>query len=71
MSLCAICRTLNEELCDFHTHVPDGDDWAQSNRLMCDFLHRGIVPVRVPELEWWTDPYRTYMDRPAEAVCGF
>jgi hypothetical protein len=20
-----------------------GDDWAMSNRIMCDFLHRGVV----------------------------
>jgi hypothetical protein len=30
---------------DFCAHHSSGhgDDWATGNRLMCDFLHRGIV----------------------------
>lgn len=27
-----------------------GPDWAKTNRIMCDFFHRGIVPPR-PENE--------------------
>ena len=45
MSLCALCggpsfRT--DALCSHHLHAGD-DDWATSNRVMCDFIHRGIV----------------------------
>ena len=48
MTLCMLCAqpTLgDEEVCVFHLHG-QGDDWATGNRTMCDFLHRGIVPVR-------------------------
>ena len=31
-----------EALCGYHSAV-HGDDWAAGNRVMCDFLHRGIV----------------------------
>jgi hypothetical protein len=26
-------------------------DWAAENRIMCDFIHRGIVPPRLPAAE--------------------
>jgi hypothetical protein len=45
MSLCVICGypTLTDgDVCSHHT-ASLGDDWAAGNRLMCDFLHRGIV----------------------------
>ena len=29
-------------LCSHHG-VEYGDDWARENRVMCDFIHRGIV----------------------------
>jgi hypothetical protein len=29
-------------MCD-HTNLTDRDDWATGNRIMCDFIHRGIV----------------------------
>jgi len=51
MSLCALCghHTLGtEEICRFHFFRPPDDDWAVANRLMCDFLHRGIVPPAPP-----------------------
>ncbi len=49
MSLCALCAhpTLGGDvLCGYHA-AAHGGDWATGNRIMCDFLHRGIV--RAPE----------------------
>ena len=51
MSRCVLCGepTLAEEnFCLFH-HDGDEDAWAAGNRIMCDFLHRGIVPPASPE----------------------
>jgi hypothetical protein len=48
MSLCASCGLEiidGFELC--RHHVPLADDWAQSNRIMCDFFHRRRIPERV------------------------
>jgi len=45
MSLCVLCAqpTLDAgECCAYHI-AGHTDDWAAGNRLMCDFLHRGIV----------------------------
>jgi hypothetical protein len=45
MSLCAQCAqpTLaDRDLCVHHLY-PHADDWAAGNRIMCDFVHRGIV----------------------------
>ena len=43
MSLCAYCReqTLGE-ICGHHSPGYEAD-WATGNRIMCDFVHRGIV----------------------------
>jgi len=30
------------EICCHH-ESGHGDDWATANRIMCDFLHRGVV----------------------------
>jgi len=33
-------------MCAYHAVGPGGpdvDNWANSNRIMCDFIHRGIV----------------------------
>ena len=52
MSLCAQCAqpTLGPgEFCAFHT-AGQTEDWAAGNRLMCDFLHRGIVPPTPPDV---------------------
>jgi hypothetical protein len=51
MSICALCGFLTDsrdELCTYHvgghgSSSPGDDDWAAGNRIMCDFLHRGIV----------------------------
>jgi hypothetical protein len=45
MTLCVVCAqpTLGDtDVCVFHL-FGQGDDWAAGNRIMCDFLHRGIV----------------------------
>lgn len=45
MSLCSVCAqpTLGDsDVCVFHLYG-QGDDWAVGNRVICDFLHRGIV----------------------------
>jgi|RhiMetdeSRZDD1v2_1073273.scaffolds.fasta_scaffold05272_13 hypothetical protein len=48
MSLCALCGhpTLDADLCAYHGTVHD--DWAVGNRVMCDFIHRGIVEESAP-----------------------
>ena len=46
MGLCALCghQTLDGgTLCGFHV-AREPDKWAAWNRVMCDFLHRGIEP---------------------------
>ena len=46
MSLCAYCSLEMQSpgvLCVRHTNV-FGEDWAAGNRIICDFVHRGIVP---------------------------
>jgi hypothetical protein len=52
MSLCALCSqpTLDSgDLC-IHHNSGLGNNWATGNRIMCDFLHRGIVSPTPPEL---------------------
>jgi hypothetical protein len=48
MSLCAYCGHSTpgvEGVCSHHS-LTDSYDWALRNRIMCDFVHRGVVPVR-------------------------
>ena len=45
MSLCAYCghpSSGSAGLCTHHA-LHDEADWAASNRVMCDFVHRGIT----------------------------
>jgi hypothetical protein len=45
MSLCVLCAQPMlgpGECCAYHV-VGQSDDWAAGNRLICDFVHRGIV----------------------------
>jgi hypothetical protein len=45
VSVCSYCGlTLRGSggLCPDHTLIPDSN-WAIANRIMCDFIHRGIV----------------------------
>jgi hypothetical protein len=51
--ICAYCGHLTSgpgPLCSYHIDGMEGADWARGNRLMCDFVHRGIVapPLRRP-----------------------
>lgn len=49
MSLCASCGSQlpdGEGLCRHHASA-FSDDWARSNRILCDFIHRKAVPVRL------------------------
>ena len=42
---CAYCGDVSLDLsgiCRVHT-ILQGDDWARGNRIMCDFIHRGVV----------------------------
>jgi hypothetical protein len=51
MRLCVICAqalTGRDDVCAYHLHG-HGDDWATGNRIMCDFLHRGVVPFAPSE----------------------
>lgn len=52
---CVFCgaELIDEHICSFHVYTPLGDGWAESNRIMCDFFHRGKVAPRVPNTEWW------------------
>jgi hypothetical protein len=58
MSVCINCGhpTLGVgDLCPHH-ESGHGDDWATGNRLMCDFLHRGIVSLpRADRLVGWLE----------------
>jgi len=50
MRLCVICgyTTLGAgDVCAHHT-ASFADDWAAGNRVMCDFLHRGIEATPPP-----------------------
>jgi len=52
VSLCAQCGQPTFDsggLCPYH-NSGHGDDWAAGNRIMCDFLHRGIVSPGPPDL---------------------
>jgi len=45
MSLCIQCgypTSGPDDMCAHHV-ASHADDWAMGNRIMCDFLHRGIV----------------------------
>ncbi len=43
MSVCAHCgrATIDGGLCTYTGS--EHDDWATGNRIICDFIHRGIV----------------------------
>lgn len=49
MSPCSICgRQIAAHLGFCQHHAAGGaDSWAASNRIMCDFVHRGIAPPRL------------------------
>ena len=46
MSLCIQCgypTSGADDMCVHHV-AAYADDWAMGNRIMCDFLHRGVSP---------------------------
>jgi hypothetical protein len=50
VSLCALCGislTGDLALCPHHHGGEDQEHWADGNRIMCDFLHRGLIPPRL------------------------
>jgi hypothetical protein len=50
MTTCALCGIEVAEdvpLCAHHLFGHE-EDWAASNRVMCDFVHRGVIPRRLP-----------------------
>lgn len=52
MSLCAACGAVlpgDDDLCAHH--VLERLDQGPSNRVMCDLLHRGVVPRRLTREE--------------------
>jgi|RhiMetdeSRZDD1v2_1073273.scaffolds.fasta_scaffold2490802_1 hypothetical protein len=54
MSLCASCGMRlagDAALCPHHHFVYGHDDWAVTNRIICDFLHRKKVPSRLTPSE--------------------
>jgi hypothetical protein len=53
-ALCAVVMTGDAELCTHH-HVVKRDDWAEGNRVMCDFLHRKQIRPPSPDDEALTD----------------
>lgn len=53
MNLCAYCGypTLDDGMCAYHAvgqGASDLDNWANGNRVMCDFIHRGILLDAAP-----------------------
>ena len=51
MKLCPACGHLivgPGAICSHHTATPLRDDWARGNRIMCDFVHRGIAARAAP-----------------------
>lgn len=50
MSLCASCGSElsdGSSLCRHH-QLGGEDRWAEGNRILCDLLHRGKEPARLP-----------------------
>ncbi len=53
MSLCASCgleQGDEGQLCRHHV-ASHSNTWAVSNRIMCDFFHRGRIPPRLKAAE--------------------
>ena len=56
MSLCSQCGAEiygDTALCVYHHAVVDS--WATENRILCDLLHRGVIPQRLSEAERTAD----------------
>jgi hypothetical protein len=48
--MCGLELSGDVALCPHHHGVYE-DDWAVTNRIMCDFLHRGKIPGRLTRQE--------------------
>ena len=49
MNRCVLCGVElpgGHDVCRQHDHHDPG--WAASNRIVCDLLHRGVIPSRLP-----------------------
>jgi hypothetical protein len=69
MSFCVLCAqpTLGrDDVCAYHLHG-HGGDWATGNRIMCDFLHRGVVPPAPSEQ---SDALERLVEALDEPVCA-
>jgi len=69
LSLCVQCgQPLLDpaDLCAYHSSS-HGDDWAAGNRIICDFVHRGIVLPRPPEA---ADHSIEFLVGSAESFCS-
>jgi hypothetical protein len=52
MSVCIVCGQSNPDRDSFCSyHITPEDNWATANRIICDFVHRAIVPRRLPASE--------------------
>lgn len=50
MSVCPICGSTPDfgaESCGYHTMTTSEKDWAIGNKVMCDWIHRGIELKRL------------------------
>jgi hypothetical protein len=72
MSFCVLCAqpTLGrDDVCAYHLHG-HGADWATGNRIMCDFLHRGVVPPAPRERSDTLERLGEALDEPVCAAVG-
>jgi hypothetical protein len=44
-----MAETVPEGICPYH-FAREERDWATGNRIICDFVHRGVVPAAPPRL---------------------
>jgi hypothetical protein len=44
--VCGHCVVGPGPMCGYHAVTPQGGDWAIGNRIMCDFVHRGVALSR-------------------------
>jgi hypothetical protein len=67
MSVCIVCGQSSpdrESFCSYH--ITPEENWSVANRIICDFVHRAIVPRRLPASE--RDPVALITDDEGEVV---
>lgn len=48
--ICASCGCEGQnELCNHHVISGAHDQWAETNRIMCAWIHRGRIPKRLSQ----------------------